>query len=57
MRGVLCVNPGSPVYPRNLTPRLGTLGFLEIKDGRIRPWIEQLTPEGAEHKPVWVKST
>jgi putative phosphoesterase len=57
VRGVLCLNPGSPVFPRNLTPRLGTLGFLEIQGGRIRPWIEQLTPDGSEPKPVWVKST
>ena len=34
MRGVLLVNPGSPTFPRNLTRRLGTVGFLEI-DGRM----------------------
>lgn len=42
-KGVLLVNPGSPVYPRNLDVQLGTVGFLELKDGRARAWLEQLT--------------
>jgi putative phosphoesterase len=42
MRGVLLVNPGSPTFPRNLTRRLGTVGFLEIDGGRPRAWIHQL---------------
>ena len=42
MRGVLLVNPGSPTFPRNLTRRLGTVGFLEITDGAPRAWIHQL---------------
>jgi uncharacterized protein len=41
-KGVLCVNSGSPVYPRNLERRLGTVAFLEIERGRIHPWIYQL---------------
>jgi putative phosphoesterase len=42
MRGVLLVNPGSPTFPRNLTRRLGTLGFLEIENGSVRAWIHDL---------------
>lgn len=41
-KGVLCVNSGSPVYPRNLERRLGTLAFMEVDNGRIHPWIYQL---------------
>lgn len=44
--GVLCVNPGSPTLPRNLTTRLGTIGFLEIAGGRARASLWQLTPHG-----------
>jgi putative phosphoesterase len=47
LRGVLLVNPGSPTYPRNLSTRLGTLGFLEIVDGGVRAWLEQLDAEGS----------
>ena len=42
MRGVLLVNPGSPTFPRNLTRRLGTVGFVEIDRGVARAWVEQL---------------
>ena len=42
MRGVLLVNPGSPTFPRHLTRRLGTVGFLEISEGAPRAWIHQL---------------
>jgi putative phosphoesterase len=41
-KGVLCVNSGSPVFPRNLTRRLGTIGFIDIESGRVHPWIHQL---------------
>ena len=47
MRGVLIVNPGSPMYPRNLNTRLGTIGFLELKDGRAHAWLEQLDETGS----------
>ena len=46
MRGVLLVNPGSPTYPRNMDRSHGTVGFLDIIDGRARAWIEQLVAEG-----------
>ena len=44
--GVLCVNPGSPTLPRNLSTRLGTIGFLEIANGTPRASIWQLTEHG-----------
>ena len=46
VEGVLCVNPGSPTLPRNLRARLGTIGFLEIANGRAHPSIWQLTEHG-----------
>lgn len=42
LRDVLLVNPGSPTFPRNLTRRLGTVGFLEVRDRDVRAWIHQL---------------
>ena len=45
MRGVLLVNPGSPTFPRNLTRRLGTVGFLRVEAGRAEAWIHQLEPQ------------
>jgi hypothetical protein len=42
----MCVNPGSPTYPHNLNTQLGTLGFLEIEDGRARASLWQLTDDG-----------
>jgi putative phosphoesterase len=47
LRGILLVNPGSPMYPRNLDTRLGTIGFLELHNGRARAWLEQLDEEGS----------
>ena len=38
----LIVNPGSPMFPRNMNTSLGNIGFLEISRGRARAWIEQL---------------
>ena len=46
LRGVLVINPGSPMYPRHLTTRLGTLGFLDIANGRVCAWLEQLDDDG-----------
>jgi len=42
-KGVLIVNPGSPMFPRNMNTSPGNIGFLEIAHGRARAWIEQLT--------------
>ncbi len=41
-RGTLIVNSGSPTYPRNLQTQLGTVAFLDVRDGRVEAWIEQL---------------
>ena len=46
--GVLCVNPGSPTYPHNLNTQLGTIGFLDIADGRAEASVWQLTETGIE---------
>jgi uncharacterized protein len=43
VKGVLIVNPGSPTFPNHQSSRLGTIGFLEIEDGRVTPSIVQLT--------------
>jgi putative phosphoesterase len=46
--GILCVNPGSPTYPRNYSTRLGTVGFLDVADGQAAASIWQLTELGIE---------
>ena len=46
--GVLCVNPGSPTYPHNLETQLGTIGFLDIAEGRSEASIWQLTETAIE---------
>ncbi len=42
VKGVLIVNPGSPTFPNHQTARLGTIGFLDIQNGRVHPSIFQL---------------
>ena len=42
VKGALIVNPGSPTFPNHQSARLGTLGYLEIEGGRVRPSIVQL---------------
>ena len=46
--GVLCINPGSPTFPHNLTTQLGTIGFLELGSDGPRASIWQLTEGGVE---------
>ena len=46
--GVLCVNPGSPTFPHNLSVQLGTVGFLDIVDGEVEASIWKLTEDGIE---------
>jgi len=41
-KGVLIVNPGSPTFPNHRSARLGTLGYLDIEEGRVTPSIVQL---------------
>jgi len=42
VKGVLIVNPGSTAFPDHQSARLGTVGFLDIERGRVRPSILQL---------------
>ena len=44
--GVLCVNPGSPTFPHNLSVQLGTVGFLDFVDGEVAASIWKLTEDG-----------
>ena len=44
--GVLCVNPGSPTFPHNLNVQHGTVGFLDIVDGKAEASIWQLNENG-----------
>lgn len=44
--GVLCVNPGSPTYPHGLNTQFGTIGFLDIENGKADASIWQLTEHG-----------
>ena len=44
--GVLCVNPGSPTFPHNLSVQLGTVGFLDISDEKVGASIWRLTDDG-----------
>lgn len=46
--GILCVNPGSPTYPHNLSVQFGTVGFLDIADGRAKASIWRLNDSGIE---------
>ena len=46
LRGMLCVNPGSPTLPRHRQTSLGTIGFLDIIDGRATASLWQLTEDG-----------
>lgn len=42
VKDVLIVNPGSPTFPNHQSTRLGTIGFLDLEDGVVRPSIVQL---------------
>jgi len=42
VKGVLIVNPGSPTFPNHANTRLGTLGFLDVEDGRVVASLLQL---------------
>ncbi len=37
----LCVNPGSPTYPRNLDTQMGTIGFIDISTNTTPSRIER----------------
>ena len=44
--GIYCVNPGSPTYPHNYDTQFGTIGFLELADGKAQASIWLLQEEG-----------
>lgn len=44
----LCVNPGSPTFPHNLTLQFGTIGFLYLDEEKPRAEIMQLTESGSQ---------
>ncbi|MEQ8860753.1 MAG: metallophosphoesterase family protein [Pseudomonadales bacterium] len=46
--GIYCVNPGSPTYPQNYNTQHGTIGFLDVADGRADASIWQLVDGGIE---------
>jgi putative phosphoesterase len=41
----LLINPGSPVYPRNMNVSLGNIGFLTLGDEAAEGWVEPLHPD------------
>ena len=56
--GVYCVNPGSPTYPHNYDTQYGTIGFLEIENGKADASIWQIAESGIvpfdwEGTPPW----
>lgn len=51
MKGMLLVNPGSATLPSNYQKRLGTVGILEIVDGRPRAWLIPLNDEARRFLP------
>ena len=44
--GVYCVNPGSATYPHNYDTQYGTIGFLELDQGKAEASIWQITESG-----------
>ena len=46
--GILCVNPGSPTYPHNYDTQYGTIGFLELDDGKAGASVWLITDDGIE---------
>lgn len=44
--GVLCVNPGSALYPHNYNTQYGTIGFLDLDAGEAKASIWLLTDDG-----------
>ena len=58
INGVYCVNPGSPTYPHNYDTQYGTIGFLEIENGKADASIWQIAETGIvpfdwEGTPPW----
>lgn len=51
VNGILCVNPGSPTFPHNLSYQFGTIGYLDVDPGtpgRVSASIWQVCDDGVE---------
>ena len=46
--GIYCVNPGSPTYPHNYDTQYGTIGFLELDDGKADASVWLINDDGIE---------
>lgn len=46
--GILCVNPGSPIYPHNYDTQYGTLGFLTLDAGEAEASVWLINDDGIE---------
>jgi putative phosphoesterase len=46
--GIYCVNPGSPTYPHHYNTQYGTIGFLDVADGRAEASVWQIVETGIE---------
>ena len=46
--GIYCVNPGSPTYPHNYDTQYGTIGFLDLDNGKADASVWLLNDEGIE---------
>ena len=46
--GVFCVNPGSPIYPHNYDTQYGTIGFLELDQGKASASVWLINDDGIE---------
>lgn len=46
--GIYCVNPGSPTYPHNYDTQFGTIGFLEIENGKADASVWQIVEDGIQ---------
>jgi putative phosphoesterase len=56
--GVYCVNPGSALYPHNYDTQFGTIGFLQLDNGKADASVYLLTEDGItpydwDNPPKW----
>jgi len=56
--GVYCVNPGSALYPHNYDTQFGTIGYLDLDDGKADASIFLLQEDGLvaydwDNPPQW----
>lgn len=56
--GVYCVNPGSALYPHNYDTQYGTIGYLDLADGKAEASVFLLVEDGIvpfdwDNPPKW----